>query len=152
MVQHQTSATFLFAKYPQIINSYLIDCAHSTKNSVSKSIPVYPSYQLWADFGGVWICPFKGERPTLLGLHGIDAAEVFLCQIGARAVRTALENQALAIWRDFSLTLDELGLVHSKKRRDARNLRVRDAHDSVLDAAARPAHPALEIIQFHLRD
>ena len=106
--------------------------------------------QFRADFVGVWIGPFKGERSALLGLHGIDAAEVVLCQIGARAVRTALEDKAFPVGRDFSLAFDELGLIHSKKRRDARDLRVRDAHDSVLDAAARPAHPALEIIQFHL--
>ena len=33
------SATFLFAEHPQIINSYLIDCAYSTKNSASTSTP-----------------------------------------------------------------------------------------------------------------
>ena len=77
-------------------------------------------------------------------------AEVVLRQIGARAVWTVFEYKTLAVWRDFGLTLDELGLIHSKKRRDARNLRVRDAHDPVLYAAARPAHPALEIIHFHI--
>ncbi len=122
---------------------------HISETEVNARIEKFLSCQSRADFGGVWIGPFKGERSALLGLHGIDAAEVVLRQIGARAVRTALENQALAIWRDFSLAFDELCLAHSKKRRDVRNLRVRHAHDSVLDAAARPAHPALEIIQFH---
>ena len=106
--------------------------------------------QSWADFGGIGIGPLEWERPALVGLDGIDAAEVVLRQIGARAVWTTLENQALAVWRDFSLTLNEFRFVHSKKRRDTRNLRVRDAHDSVLDAAARPAHPALELPLLHL--
>ena len=150
MALNQTSEAYLFAKYPQLINLHLIYCVDSTKNSISKSIPFSLSCQSRADFGGVWIGPFKGERSALLGLHGIDAAEVALCQIVTRAVWTTLEDKTLAIRRDFGLAFNELGLIHSKKRRDTRDLRVRDAHDPVFDAAACPAHPALELVQFHL--
>ena len=123
---------------------------HGSETKVNTRIEKFLSCQSWADFGGVWIGPFKGERSALLGFHGIDAAEVVVRQIGARAVWTALENQALTIRCDFGLALDEIGLCHSEKRRNVRDLRVRDAHDPVLDAAARSAHPALELVQFHL--
>ena len=64
--------------------------------------------------------------------------------------RVVLRPLMIVAGGDFSLAFDELGLIHSKKRRDARDLRVRDTHDPILDAAARPAHPALEIIHFHI--
>ena len=130
--------------------SKLFDCAHSTENSVAESIPFQLSRQFRTDFGGIRVGPFKGKCPALVGFNGIDAAEVVIRQIGARAVWTTLENKTLAIGRDFRLALDERRFAHSEKRRDARDLRVRDAHDPVLDAAARPAHPALELVQFHL--
>ena len=110
---------------------------------------LFLSCQSRTDFGGVWIGPFKGESSALLGLHGIDAAEVVVRQVGACAVRAALEDKALPVGRDLRLALDELRFAHSEKRRDARDLRVRDAHDPVLDAAARPAHPALEVSRLH---
>ena len=111
---------------------------------------LFLSCQFRADFDGVWIGPFKGERSALLGLHGIDAAEIVVRQIGARAVRTTLEDKTLAIGRNLGLALDELRFPHSKERRNPCNLRIRDTHDPVLYAAARPAHPALELVQFHL--
>ena len=41
---------------------------------------------------------------------------------------------------------EKLGTTAKDNVGDCGNLRVRDAHDSVLDAATRPAHPALESI------
>ena len=55
-----------------------------------------------------------------------------------------LEN----VWQCFARA-EKLGATAKDNVGDCGNLRVRDAHDPVLDAAARPAHPALEVIHFH---
>ena len=68
---------------------------HVSETKVNARIEKFLSCQSRADFDGVWIGPFKGESSALLGLHGIDAAEVVVRQIGARAVRTALEKKTL---------------------------------------------------------
>ena len=52
-----------------------------------------------------------------------------------------LEN----VWQCFARA-EKLGATAKDNVGDCGNLRVRDAHDSVLDAATRPAHPALESI------
>jgi len=122
---------------------------HFRNESQGATKIVFLSCQSRADFGGVGICPLKRERPALVGFNGIDAAEVVVHQVGAGAVRTAFEDEAPPVGRDLRFALDERRFAHSEERRDACNLRVRDAHDPVLDAATRPAHPAREIIRFH---
>ena len=93
---------------------------------------------------GILICPFVWEGAALVGLHGMDAAAVVVRKPCTRAVREAPEDQSAAIRRDFRLAVDELLLRHAKERGDTGDLRRRDADDSVLDAAARAALPAVE--------
>jgi hypothetical protein len=47
---------------------------HVSETKVNARIEKFLSCQPRADFDGVWIGSFKGERSALLGLHGIDAA------------------------------------------------------------------------------
>ena len=122
---------------------------HVSETKVNARIEKFLSCQSRADFGGIRVRPFERERPALLGLHGIDAAEVVVRQVDAGAVRSTLEDEALPVGRDLRLARDKLRFAHSKKRRDARDLRVQDAHYSVFDTAARPAHPALELSRLH---
>ena len=55
-----------------------------------------------------------------------------------------LEN----VWQCFAQA-EKLWAAAKDNVGDCGNLRVRDAHDSVLDAAACPAHPALETSHLH---
>jgi hypothetical protein len=53
-----------------------------SETKVNARIEKFLSCQLWADFDGVWIGPFKGESSALIYLHGIDAAKVVVHQKG----------------------------------------------------------------------
>ena len=74
----------------------------------------------------------------------MDPAEVVLRKPGARAVRSAPENQSAAVWRHVRLAVYEVLFGHAQERGDARDLGVRHAHDAILDPAARPALTADE--------
>ena len=70
----------------------------------------------------VRVCPLEWKRAALVGLDWIYAAEVVQCQIGTRPVRMAFEHEALAVWREFRLLLDEIGLAHAEIGGDTGNL------------------------------
>ena len=94
----------------------------------------------------VMICPLKRERPALVGFYGIDATEVVVRQVDTRTVRATFQHQALSVWRNFHLVLNERIFIHSKERRDARDFGIRDSHDSIFDATTRPTPAAFEPI------
>ena len=98
----------------------------------------------------IGVSPLKWERAALVGLHRMNAAAVVVRQVHARLVRTALQDQRLAIWRDLRLAVDELLLGHPKERGDAPHLVIANPHDSVLNPAARPAATAFEICSANL--
>ena len=70
----------------------------------------------------VRVCPLEWKRAALVGLDRVYAAEVVRRQIDASAIRMAFEHEALAVWREFRLPLDEVTLAYAKKRRDSVNL------------------------------
>jgi len=100
----------------------------------------------WTDSLRIGIDPLKRERAALVGLYRVDAAEVVGREVGARPVRAAFENEALAVGCDLRLAFDEVALAHAEKRGDAGDLRLRHADNAVLDPAARPATTAMEVI------
>ena len=82
---------------------------------------------------------------ALVGLDGIDAAEVVVREPGTCAVWMAFQNKASAVGREFGVLGYECRLVLTKEGGYTRDLRVRHAHDAVLDPAARPAPLANEL-------
>ena len=98
---------------------------------------------------GVGIGPFMRKRAAFVRLHGMYSAPVVIRQPRTCAVGAAFENQPAAVGRYLRLAFDEVRLGQAEECGNARDLRVRDAHDPVLDAAARPAHPALETSHLH---
>ena len=97
---------------------------------------------------GIGVRPLEREGAAFIGLDRVDATEVVGGQVGARAVGTTSEHEAFAIGRKLRLAFDELGFAHAEKRGDADNFGIRHADNTVLDPAARPASPTLEIT-FH---
>ena len=93
----------------------------------------------------IGIRPVLGEAAAFVGLDRVDAAEVVVSQVDAGAVRTAAQDEALAVRGEFRLVGDERFCAYPEERRDAGNLRVRDADDSVLDPTARAAALAGEV-------
>ena len=106
--------------------------------------------QFGADGVRIGIRPFEGERAALIRFYRIQATKIIFVKIHTSSIGPALQHQPLAIRRKLGFIGDEFTFIHAKIGGDPRNLRVRNAHDAVLYPAARPAHPALELVQFHL--
>jgi hypothetical protein len=56
-----------------------------------------------------------------------------------------VQHQSAPIRSQFGLLLDELLVRHPEELCNASDFRLAYAHNAVLDAAARPAHPALKM-------
>ena len=97
-----------------------------------------------ADVARVVVGPFVRKRTAFVRLHGMYSAPVVIRQPRTCAVWAAFENQPAAVGRYLRLAFDEVRFGHAEEYGNARDLRVRDAHDPVLDAAARPAAAARE--------
>ena len=96
----------------------------------------------------IGIRPFKRECAAFIGLDWVDATEIVSGQVGTGAIGTTSEHETFAIGRKLRLAFNELGLAHAEKRGNADYFGIRHADDTVLDPAARPASPTLEIT-FH---
>ena len=99
----------------------------------------------WTYLAGVRVRPFHRESEALVRLDGIDSATVVVRQVYTSSVGMALQDQPLPIGRDFRLLVDELVFGLAKECGDTGDLPVRDPHYAVLDAAASPALPAVEL-------
>ena len=97
----------------------------------------------------IGIRPLERKCAAFIGLDRVDATEAVGGQVGAGAVGTTSEHETFAIGRKLRLAFNELGLAHAEKSGNAGNFGIRHADNTVLDPAARPASPTLEI-NFHV--